>query len=200
MRKYTSLQRTTLRKAIQAKRQALTPQEQIKAAQDVLLRFQTLNVIKSAHSIALYLSFDGELETQPLIEHCWGKNKDVYLPVIHPVCKGHLLFLRHRPGACLVQNQFGILEPKWDVRHVLPPLKLDVICTPLVAFDARGQRLGMGGGYYDRTLAPLVLKDPKVHFLGLAHDCQQVNLLPAQAWDVPLPEILTPSRHWRWAD
>lgn len=192
------LQRTRLRKSIQAKRHALSPQDQKKAAQDVLVGFQALHVVKAAHSIALYFSFNAELETQPLIEYCWAQNKDVYLPVIHPVCKGHLLFLRYHLGSNLIKNRFGIFEPKLDVRDVLPVSKLDLICTPLVAFDASGQRLGMGGGYYDRTLHPLFLKGFSVCALGLAHDCQQVNRLPVQAWDVPLPEILTPSRHWVW--
>lgn len=99
----------------------------------------------------------------------------------------------------LVPNRYGILEPRLNVLDVLPANQLDVICTPLVAFDGSGQRLGMGGGYYDRTLAPWYQSGNGAKPVGIAHDCQRVETLPVEAWDVPLPEILTPSRHWQWS-
>ena len=58
----------------------------------------------------------------------------------------------------------------------------------------------MGGGFYDRTLSQLQPDQDGPHLIGLAHDCQRVEQIPIEAWDVPLPEILTPSRRWRWAD
>lgn len=196
--------RATLRKAIRNKRLALSATEHHQAAQDVLARFTQVEAVKMATKIALYWSVDGELNTQPLIDYCLAQGKQVYLPAIHPVCRGHLLFLHYNPNSTLVKNAFGILEPILDVRAVLPCAALDVICTPLVAFDVVGQRLGMGGGYYDRMLAPYFSNENKTwvanspYPIGLAHDCQQLDNLPSQAWDVPLPEILTPSRHWRW--
>ena len=99
---------------------------------------------KAAHSIAVFLSFDGELDTGPLIEQLWTLGKRVYLPVLHPFSPGHLLFLRYAPETPLVRNRFNILEPRLDVRQVLPLGELDVVLTPLVAFDHTGQRLGMG--------------------------------------------------------
>ncbi|WP_283130045.1 5-formyltetrahydrofolate cyclo-ligase [Enterovibrio norvegicus] len=192
------IQRAALRKSIRAKRQALSQDQQHQAAADLLAHFQSVDDTQRAHKISLYLSVDGELDTTPLIEHCWSLNKDVYLPVIHPFSKGNLLFLHYRPKTELVPNRFGILEPKLDVRDVLPAHRLDVICTPLVAFDRTGQRLGMGGGYYDRTLAPWFNAQQGAKPIGLAHDCQQVDALPVEAWDVPLPKIMTPSRVWEW--
>lgn len=214
--------RAALRKAIRTKRYALTPKEQDQAAQDVLMRFKNNDSVKAASSIALYWSLDGELNTQPLIDYCKDQGKRVYLPVIHPVCKGHLLFLYYDTPSCLVKNALGIWEPRVDIRNVLPCSQLDLICTPLVAFDHLGQRLGMGGGYYDRTFAPYFFTDPEKNLgvknlsvknggikkwnakgpypLGLAHDCQRVDTLPSEKWDIPLPEILTPSRHWIWSD
>ncbi|WP_325891735.1 5-formyltetrahydrofolate cyclo-ligase [Grimontia sp. NTOU-MAR1] len=199
MQANTSSLRNELRKTTRAKRQSLTDDEQRHAATDLLSHFQQADSILNAQRIALYLSVDGELDTQPLIEHCWRKEKDVYLPVIHPFSKGHLLFLHYHPKSTLVPNCYGILEPKLSVLDVLPAQQLDVICTPLVAFDKSGQRLGMGGGYYDRTLAPWYESGRGAKPVGIAHDCQQVDDLPVEAWDVPLPEILTPSNHWKWA-
>ncbi|WP_159287438.1 5-formyltetrahydrofolate cyclo-ligase, partial [Klebsiella pneumoniae] len=104
--------------------------------------------------IALYLANDGELNTQPLIEWLWQQGKQVYLPVLHPFAKGHLLFLHYHTHTPMDKNRYGIAEPKLDQRLICPVRELDIIGTPLVAFDQSGQRLGMGGGYYDRTLAP----------------------------------------------
>lgn len=149
-----------------------------------------------AQTVALFLSFDGELNTTPLIEALWLADKNVYLPVLHPFSPGNLLFLRYTPQSNLVTNRLKILEPKLDVRDVLPLNKLDVLVTPLVAFDETGQRLGMGGGFYDRTLQNW--QQHGFYPVGLAHDCQQVETLPVEQWDIPLPAVVTPSRLWQW--
>ena len=86
------------------------------------------------------------------------------------------------------QNQFGIWEPKLNVQNVLPLNELDILFTPLVAFDKQGNRLGMGGGFYDRTLQNW--QNKSFIPVGLAHQCQQVENLPTEYWDVPLFDIL----------
>ncbi len=149
-----------------------------------------------AHTVAVFLSFDGELDTQPLIEQLWRAGKRVYLPVLHPFSPGNLLFLHYHPHSELVVNQFKIREPALDVRDVLPLAELDVLIVPLVAFDAEGQRLGMGGGFYDRTLQNY--HQHGIQPVGYAHDCQQVAAIPAEAWDIPLPAVITPSKVWQF--
>lgn len=116
--------------------------------------------------------------------------------MLHPFASGHLLFLRYTPETVLTPNKLRIPEPPLDIRQMITLDRLDVMMVPLVAFDDSGQRLGMGGGFYDRTL-----QNWRQHgFLpvGVAHDCQQVERLPAEEWDVPLPAVLTPSRLWQW--
>ncbi|HAT0112766.1 TPA: 5-formyltetrahydrofolate cyclo-ligase, partial [Salmonella enterica subsp. enterica serovar Saintpaul] len=93
-------------------------------------------------------------------------------------------------------NRLKIQEPRLDVRDVLPLAKLDVLVTPLVAFDEDGQRLGMGGGFYDRTLQNW--QQHKILPVGYAHDCQLVEKLPVKEWDIPLPAVVTPSKIWEW--
>lgn len=153
--------------------------------------------VQEANSVAVFLSFDGELDTRPLIQALWQAGKTVYLPVLHPFSKGNLLFLRYDQHSPLVMNRLKILEPQLDVRNVLALDKLDVLITPLVAFDEQGQRLGMGGGFYDRTLQNW--RQHRLWPVGLAHDCQQVTALPAEEWDIPLPAVVTPSRIWAWS-
>ncbi|GAB82919.1 hypothetical protein YgfA [Shimwellia blattae DSM 4481 = NBRC 105725] len=192
----TATLRHEIRKQIRQRRRALTPEQQhtfaIQAAGQ-MLRYPPL---QQARHVALSLSFDGELNTRPLIESLWQAGKQVYLPVLHPFSPGNLLFLRYTPHTPLTVNIFNIAEPRLDVRSVLPLDALDVLVVPLVAFDAAGQRLGMGGGFYDRTLQRW--QQYRLQPVGYAHDCQQVETLPAESWDIPLPAVVTPSRIWQW--
>lgn len=145
--------RHELRKLVRQQRNQLSSDIQYQASQDLICRFAALPEMQTCHHIALYLSTDGELDTQPLIEWLWSQGKAVYLPVLHPFSAGHLLFLHYQSSTPMTYNKFGILEPKLNQTLVKPVKELDLICTPLVAFDSHGHRLGMGGGYYDRTLA-----------------------------------------------
>ncbi|WP_126354659.1 5-formyltetrahydrofolate cyclo-ligase [Cedecea lapagei] len=192
----TSTLRQDIRQTIRQRRRSLTPAEQHTFAQQAAERMLVFEPVIHAQTVALFLSFDGELNTTPLIEGLWQAGKEVYLPVLHPFSPGNLLFLRYTPTSRLVTNRLKILEPELDVRDVLPLNKLDVLITPLVAFDAKGQRLGMGGGFYDRTLQHW--QQHGLYPVGLAHDCQQVDELPVEQWDIPLPAVVTPSRLWQW--
>lgn len=190
--------RQTIRKQIRVARNQLTSDVQHIAGLDLVRQFSSLPEIASAQHIALYLTADGEIETMPLIEWLWQQGKNVYLPVIHPFSKGQLLFLHYSRTTPMTLNRYSIAEPKLDLRRIRPVRQLDLICTPLVAFDVSGQRLGMGGGYYDRTLSSWFIRGQGPKPIGLAHDCQQVDQLPTEAWDVPLPKIVTPSQIWDW--
>ena len=179
--------RQQLRQHIRKTRQNLTALQQQQAAQRITQQALSFIEQHQARNIALYLAVDGEIATQPLIEQLWQQGKNVYLPVLHPFCKGHLLFLHYLPDTPMKQNKYGIFEPHLNVQNVLPLEQLDVIFTPLVAFDKQGNRLGMGGGFYDRTL-----QNSQRRFItvGLAHQCQQVEALPIESWDIPLEHIL----------
>ncbi|EKO3552007.1 5-formyltetrahydrofolate cyclo-ligase [Vibrio fluvialis] len=190
--------RHELRKLVRQQRNQLSSDIQYQASQDLICRFAALPEMQTCHHIALYLSTDGELDTQPLIEWLWSQGKAVYLPVLHPFSAGHLLFLHYQSSTPMTYNKFGIMEPKLNQTLVKPVKELDLICTPLVAFDSHGHRLGMGGGYYDRTLAHWFKTGEGAQPMGLAHDCQHVEQLPTEAWDIPLPKIVTPSQIWQW--
>jgi 5-formyltetrahydrofolate cyclo-ligase len=186
--------RAQLRKIIRQRRNTLSKAEHKKADLALTVSLSLHHKIQQASRIAIYLTNDGELSTTSFIQWCWQNNKEVYLPVVHPFSSGNLLFLRYDTDTILISNKYGILEPQLDVTTVCPLAELDVICTPLVAFDCTGARLGMGGGFYDRSLAHW--QKTKLYPLGLAHDCQLVESIPIEDWDVPLPEIVTPSKSY----
>lgn len=188
--------RQQIRQQIRQRRRALTPEQQTQFALQAADRMMAYPPVLLAQRVAVFLSFDGELDTRPLIDQLWRAGKRVYLPVLHPFSPGNLLFLHYHPSSDLVVNRLNIREPKLDVRDVLPLSQLDVLVTPLVAFDAAGQRLGMGGGFYDRTLQNW--RQHRLQPVGYAHDCQQVDALPTEQWDIPLPAVITPSKTWLW--
>ncbi|PKE32864.1 5-formyltetrahydrofolate cyclo-ligase [Rahnella sp. AA] len=188
--------RQNIRTEIRQRRKNLTSGQQTQFALQAADRVAEHPKIQSAITISVFLSFDGELDTTPLIQRLWQEGKELFLPVLHPFSPHHLLFLRYTPETPLVRNRLKILEPQLDVTQVLPLSQLDIILTPLVAFDRHGQRLGMGGGFYDRTLEHW--QDGGPYPIGLAHDCQQVDALPAEHWDVPLPQVITPGKVWTW--
>jgi 5-formyltetrahydrofolate cyclo-ligase len=195
----SSMQRSEIRKLIRLRRRSLSVVEQNIASKNLLTILTSHQKIQQAKSIAIYLARDGELNGELFIEWCWQNNKTVYLPVIHPFSKGHLLFLKYQANTLMKMSSLGINEPKLDIRLIKPADQIDIILTPLVAFDATGNRLGMGGGFYDRTLAACLLpsKNNDINLpypIGIAHDCQQVEQLPIEHWDMPLPEIITPTQ------
>ena len=180
--------RNQLRQQIRKTRANLTALQQQQAENSITQQALALIEERNAQHIALYVSFDGEISTDKLIKSLWAQDKHVYLPVLHPFNPNHLLFLRYLPDTPMLKNKFGIWEPKLNVQNVLPLDELDILFTPLVAFDKQGNRLGMGGGFYDRTLQHW--RNSSFIPVGLAHQCQQVEQLPTEAWDVPLHQIL----------
>lgn len=191
--------RSTIRKEIRQRRNHLSSAEQGLASTNALRHLQQLPELQSSQNIAIYLSADGELDTQPIIEFLWQQGVNVYLPVLHPFSKGHLLFLKYTKQTPMVKNKFNIQEPKLDQTQLIPIAQLDIIFTPLVAFDETGQRLGMGGGYYDRSLENWFKTGKGATPIGIAHNCQQVDNIPSESWDIPLPMIITPQKVWTWA-
>jgi 5-formyltetrahydrofolate cyclo-ligase len=191
--------RADLRNQIRKKRNSLTVEQQNTASHHLNINFfQHINLPENAR-IGCYLSNDGELDTSLLIQSLWDRSKQVFLPIIHPFNKHNLLFQRYENSSPMKSNRYGILEPKLDCSAVSPVSALDILLLPLVAFDSKGNRMGMGGGFYDRTLARYYREHwSQPRLIGLAHDCQQVSQLPTAAWDVPLQAILTPTTFYQW--
>jgi 5-formyltetrahydrofolate cyclo-ligase len=189
--------RSDQRKQLRARRRALSEAERIARSDALYRRLSRQGLFHNSERIAVYLPEDGEVETQPLIEHAWSLGKKVYLPVLIPFDHNRLWFARYEAGTRLVNNRFGIAEPEIVHRQRIAAQALDVVLTPLVGFDADGNRLGMGGGFYDRSFEFLLHRQHwrKPHLVGLAYEFQQLNELPARPWDVPLSAVATDT-HW----
>lgn len=192
-----TLDLSAYRKKIRSIRRQLDPDQQYKAACQLSKRLaSSLLFIRSKH-IAFYLPNDGEIDPTLLMERAWQQKKICYLPVLAPLDK-KLLFVSYNRDDELRFNQFGIPEPLLQSHKTRAAWALDLVITPLVAFDLQGNRLGMGGGYYDRTFAFMqgTSKPKKPKLLGAAHAFQQCEALPRQAWDIPLTAIFTDRTHF----
>jgi len=180
-----------LRQSVRRQRRAVT--EEAAAACAIRLARNTSNhpLIANCRHIATYLAADGEIDPWPLMQKLWSSGKTLYLPVLAPFSRQRLWFARYMPGDRLVANRYGIPEPV--VRTLIKPWALDLVLTPLVAFDTQGHRIGMGGGYYDRSLAFLHNRRhwQKPRRLGLAYDFQKQAVIMSNPWDIPLDGIAT---------
>jgi 5-formyltetrahydrofolate cyclo-ligase len=151
--------------------------------------------IKAKH-IACFLSFDGEIETKALIDMVIKDKGICYLPKLKPTKPNRLWFMPYHSNSKLDKNRLGIPEVNLPVNHAIAVSKIDLILMPLVAFDLEGNRIGMGGGFYDATLSHLVAKKfayncPKPLSLGIAYQQQMIKKAPSQDWDFPLDGVLT---------
>lgn len=148
---------------------------------------------QQARTLALYFANDAEMDPLPLLKLARTAGKRIFLPRLRD---RRLEFVAHGLGAPLRRNRFDIPEP---IGSAIALRKLDVVCMPLVGFDRSGRRLGMGGGFYDRTFAGKVaantfkMRGPLL--IGLAYAFQQVAQLPRERWDVPLAGVVT-ERAW----
>ncbi|MBM4203929.1 MAG: 5-formyltetrahydrofolate cyclo-ligase [Gammaproteobacteria bacterium] len=185
----TAANKNTLRRQFRNSRRALSTAQQQANATSISQHLIRGNLLLRCKRIGVFMAADGEPDTLPIIGRLWAMNKVVGLPVIRDIGET-LEFFSFDPGMNLVPGRFDIPVPP-DEATYLPLLSLDLLLAPLVAFDAHGTRLGMGGGYYDRTLGPLhrALR-PKL--IGLAHEVQRSEApLPRSANDVPLHAVIT---------
>jgi 5-formyltetrahydrofolate cyclo-ligase len=189
-----------LRSQIRARRCALSRRQQRIHSTALTKRLCRTAIFRNSSRIALYLPADGEIGTDLILARILRRHKCCYLPVLRPRPQRALWFAEYRNGDRLDSNRYNIAEPRIRQRPPIPPWGLDLILLPLVAFDRAGNRLGMGGGYYDRTLAFLTIRRywrrPKL--IGLAHELQRVEGLKAQPWDVPLDGVVTEKNFYRW--
>ncbi len=189
-----------LRKQLRLQRQSLSLAQQkqhAKRAQQHLEHFLTStdsSLTQKSLNIAFFLAQDGELATDLAIQSLWQSTPHkIFLPILKTNPEGHMAFAHYTATTPMKENKFSILEPDVPQHEWLSGQALDMVLTPLVGFDAFGNRMGMGGGYYDRTFQ-FKQQSSKISpplLIGWAHSCQHVAQLPVNTWDIPLNGVIT---------
>ncbi|MBX3489000.1 5-formyltetrahydrofolate cyclo-ligase [Parvibaculum sp.] len=137
-------------------------------------------------SIAGYVAMGSEADPAEVIARASAAGHVCALPrVAHQ--DAPLVFLQWRPGDALVAGAHGTREPAPGALACRP----DVVLVPLLAFDARGRRIGYGGGYYDRTLAALRHEGTGIVAVGIAFSAQEAEDLPEEEFDARLDWVVT---------
>ncbi|GGK84236.1 5-formyltetrahydrofolate cyclo-ligase [Amphritea balenae] len=187
-----------LRREMRNARRRLTVPQQKQNALGLLQTIRRLTQFRRSKNIALYLANDGEISPEQVIHYCRQLGKQCYLPVLHPIKHNRLWFVEYNSDTQLRKNIYKIDEPPLIKAPRRPAWALDLVLLPLVAFDEEGGRLGMGGGYYDRTFSFKQgwRKGRGTQLIGLAHDLQKVEQLKTESWDIPLEGVATESHFY----
>lgn len=180
--------RSQLRRQLRQQRQQLSTAARQANSAAICHHLLAALWFRRARRIGCYLATDGEPDLQPLLP-LLAPDTATWLPVIDTLTAQALRFRRWSAGMPLTRNRFGIGEPA--AADSTPLWSLDILLLPLVGFDRHGQRLGRGGGFYDRALADLARRPQRPILVGVAHDFQECDSLPAAPWDVPLDRVVT---------
>lgn len=191
--------RRDLRAEMRRRRQGVPGPERARSALLVARRLAGSVLLRRFRKVACYLSFDGEMDLEPVMARLRASGKSVFVPVLHG--RG-LWFLPVTDDDAMKRNYYGIVEPPVVPSARCEPAALDLVLVPLVAFDQRGNRLGMGGGFYDRTFA--YLRNRRVWLkpllIGVAFECQRLDApLAVRPWDIPLHGVVTERGLYRFA-
>jgi 5-formyltetrahydrofolate cyclo-ligase len=181
----------SLRKQARAARAALAPEYRRFAVRQALRHALRAGLFLKGRRWSFYLPIGEEFDALPLLNQALHMGKQCFLPITAHRVAEPLRFARLDGRHELTHNRYGIVEP--HARRLTNARWLDVMIMPLVAFDSKGRRLGMGGGYYDATLAYLRSRKRwrRPLLVGVAYACQELKEVPAEAWDVRLDMILT---------
>jgi 5-formyltetrahydrofolate cyclo-ligase len=174
-----------IRQTCQQTRKKLPLAFQRNASQKICNQISQLEQYRYAKRVALYKAVNGEIDLGSIWRSAPLQGKYCYFPALNEDCT--LAFLPATPSSAFRTNRFGIEEPDIEQEQAVLPADLSVMFIPLVAFDPRGTRLGMGAGYYDKTLA---LSRPPL-LVGVAYEFQHQSFIEPEAWDIPLDMIIT---------
>jgi 5-formyltetrahydrofolate cyclo-ligase len=184
--------RNALRRELRQRRRDMPAAQRIAAAESLAAQLLALPFLPAAGHVAGYWAMDGEVAL-----HVWQMRLPPPLIYCLPVLDGaRLRFAPWRPGGALVTNRFGIPEPEVDSTALLDAQEMALVVLPLVGFDARGQRLGMGGGWYDRSFAFRNERPAPPWLVGAAFAAQEVDAIAAEPWDVALDAVCSERETW----
>lgn len=175
------MEKKELRKII-AQNKKCCSKDQLKAwSSSLLSKLEGHPAFIQAKTLLLYYSLPDEVQTHDFIER-WKDKKEIVLPVV--IGPSELELRRYTGKHDLAKGAFGIEEPIGEAFEDF--LKIDLAIIPGVGFDAKGNRLGRGKGYYDRLLPKI-----QAYKIGICYHFQAVEKIPTDQYDCPMDEVIT---------
>lgn len=179
------LTKTQIRQTCLAQRRSLTQEFVTETSKKIIHTIRDLPAYCLAQHIAWYMPVQGEVDLSSLWTLALADQKSCYFPAIKP--DGALIFLPSNDQTELLLNRYQILEPLVEIQYAKAPRDLDIVFLPVVAFDEDCTRLGMGKGFYDKTLAD----HADTCLIGVAYEWQKQPHLPKDPWDIPVDMLIT---------
>jgi 5,10-methenyltetrahydrofolate synthetase len=183
-------QKTTLRKAVLAQRDALDPNARTRLSRIITYKLLALPEYKNAKTVLAYMSIGSEFDTTELVRDVLASGKMLVLPKVNRAAKHLDLYRVHDPETDLLAGVWGIREPDAHLCEPVSLQQIDFVLMPGVVFDVDGNRIGYGGGYYDKLLANANKKTP---LIGAAYSLQLVDNIPHDSHDIKLHSVITNS-------
>jgi 5-formyltetrahydrofolate cyclo-ligase len=182
------MQKALLRKEMKQRRAALSEEIRESGGRDVCDLVASTPEWQQANTIGLYASFGHEVPTSALFTAAWNAGKRVVIPRVTQRA-APLTFCAIAPESSFTKGAYGIKEPEEGSR-IVRVQDIDLLVMPALAMSPTGDRLGWGGGYYDRTLQPV----PSLVRFAIIFDCQLLDTIPSQPNDIHIPVVVTPTR------
>lgn len=182
--------RQTLRQELRKRRAHLTLRDQTIASKKITEQVIQNPRFQQSQTIGVYIAINTEINPEIIIKKSWQAHKRCYLPVLR---EKKLFFSAYQKDTTLKKNHFNIPEPPLLAKSSIKAWNLDLVFVPLLGFTVKGERLGMGGGCYDRAFSFLLAKTrpSKPYLIGLAYEWQKMEFFKKNNWDVPLNAVIT---------
>lgn len=194
------LDKAALRRELRARRKAITSADRLAAGKSLVRLALRHRLLVSGRRIGLYMPANHEIDVKPLLDRARALRVECFLPVVPAIGRKRMWFSHLGKRSHWTANRYGIPENHHPLAKRVRAHGLDILFMPLLGFDARGFRLGMGGGYYDASLAYLrrfrIWRRPRV--IGVAYSAQEIACLPEESWDIPLDAVLTEREYRRF--
>ncbi len=184
------MKKKTLRKKIISLRKGLTKAALLEKSNQIYDHLINCSILKDADSVLIYMDFRNEVKTKQIIDYCFAHNKDVIVPVVDETTQ-QMVLIEIDKNTEFGKSKYGILEPTISEDNTRSLYDVDLVLAPGVAFDLSGNRLGYGGGYYDRLLNAHAEIRHLIKVYGLAFECQLVDEVPVDKTDCKIDGIIT---------
>ena len=183
------MNKSSIRSQLLKQRKSLSPNKIAGLSKEIVKHIIQSKLYQQAQRVALYLPFNGEVDLTALLSI---EQKQHYLPSI----KGNeMQFQAHSSTTVLEKHRYGISQPPFIDSLQRP--ELDLCLMPLVGFDMNGNRMGMGGGFYDRYFQHDAPKNNRTQLAGIGYQFQQQQKLPTQSWDVRINHLFTEQGYFK---